>query len=106
MQKMIVANWKMHLGIRESVALAKASSMLVQGKDIVPQLVICPAFTALSEVHKVLARTRLALGAQDVGPDRYGAFTGAVGVGHLEDVGCSYVLVGHSERRSLFHETD
>ena len=106
MQKMIVANWKMHLGIRESVALAKAAVMMVQGRDTIPQIVLCPASTALYEVHKILARTRLALGAQDAGPDRYGSFTGAVGVGHLEDVGAAYVILGHSERRTVFGETD
>ncbi len=106
MQKTIIANWKMHLGIRESVALAKAAVMTVQGKDVIPNIILCPAFTALYEVHKVLARTRLTLGAQDVGPDRYGAYTGAVGVGHLEDIGCATVLLGHSERRIIFGESE
>ena len=103
---MIVANWKMHLGIRESVALAKATMLAVQGKEDAPRVVICPAFTALADVRKVTVRSRVSMGAQDVGPARFGAFTGAVGIGHLEDLGCEYVLLGHSERRIHFGETD
>lgn len=106
MEKIVIANWKMHLGIRESLALAKTTLLALQGKEIAPQVVLCPSFLALADVHKVIARSRVALGAQDVGPDRFGAYTGAVGVGHLEDVGCSYVLLGHSERRTIFGETD
>lgn len=106
MEKMIIANWKMNLGIRESLALAKTVLLALQGKEIAPRVVLCPSFLALADVHKILVRSRVALGAQDVGPDRFGAYTGAVGVGHLEDVGCSYVLLGHSERRVVFGETD
>lgn len=106
MEKMIIANWKMNLGVRESLALAKTVLLGLQGKEIAPRVVLCPSFLALADVHKVIARSRVALGAQDVGPDRFGAYTGAVGVGHLEDVGCSYVLLGHSERRTVFGETD
>jgi triosephosphate isomerase (TIM) len=106
MEKMIIANWKMNLGIRESLALAKTVLLSLQGKETAPRVVLCPSFLALADVHKVIARSRVALGAQDVGPDRFGAYTGSVGVGHLEDVGCSYVLLGHSERRMVFGETD
>lgn len=99
--KYIIANWKMNLGIRESVALARGTLLALQGKEIVPEVVLCPSATALAEVHKTLARTRMHLGAQNVGPGRSGAFTGEVGVAQLEDVGCSHVIVGHSERRAL-----
>ncbi len=106
MEKLIIANWKMNLGIRESLALAKTTLLALQGKEIAPRVVLCPSFLALADVHKAIVRSRIALGAQDVGPDRFGAYTGAVGVGQLEDVGCSYVLIGHSERRTFFSETD
>jgi triosephosphate isomerase (TIM) len=106
MEKIVIANWKMNLGIRESLALAKTTLLALQGKEIAPRVVLCPSFLALADVHKVLVRSRVLLGAQDVGPDRFGAYTGAVGVGHLEDVGCQYVLIGHSERRSIFDESD
>lgn len=106
MEKIVLANWKMNLGIRESLALAKTTLLALQGKEVTPRVVLFPSFVALADVHKVLARSRVVLGAQDVGPDRFGAYTGAVGVGQLEDVGCQYVLVGHSERRHVFGETD
>jgi triosephosphate isomerase len=104
--KYVIANWKMHLTIRESVALAKQTLSVLQGKDIVPQVIVAPSFCALHEVNKALTRTRVHLCAQDVGPDRAGAFTGAVGAAQLEDVGVRYALVGHIERRVHFGETD
>lgn len=103
---MIIANWKMNLGLRESIALAKTTLLALQGREVVPQVVLCPSFTALADVHKVLVRSRVSLGAQDVGPGRFGAYTGAVGAGHLEDVGCTFVILGHSERRAVFEESD
>ncbi len=99
--KYIVANWKMNLGIRESVALARGTLLALQGKEVVPEVILCPSATALSEVHKTLSRTRMHLGAQNVGPARAGAFTGESGVAQLEDAGCVYAIIGHSERRAL-----
>lgn len=96
----------MHLGIRESVALARGVLRIGRGREVAPVAVICPSFLALAEVHKVLARSRVALGAQNCGFDRQGAFTGEVSTAMLEDVSCAYVLIGHSERRELFGETD
>ncbi len=96
----------MHLGVRESVALARGVLRSIRGKDVMPEVILCPSFTALSEVHKVLARSRIGLGAQNVGLERTGAYTGEISVAMLEDVGAGHVLVGHSERRSHFGETD
>lgn len=102
--KYVIANWKMNLGVRESVALARGTLLALQGKEKVPEIILCPSFTALSEVKKTLARTRMALGAQNVGPGRAGAFTGEVGAAQLEDAGVTYVILGHSERRITFAE--
>lgn len=96
----------MHLGIRESVALARGVVRHLRGKLETPDLVLCPSFTSLSEVHKVLARSRVSLGAQDVGFDRTGPYTGAISAAMLQDVGCGYVIIGHTERRRFFGETD
>ena len=104
--KYIIGNWKMHLGVRESVALARGVLRSMRGKDIVPEIVLCPSSTALSEVHKVLARSRVMLGAQNTSIERAGSYTGEVSVSMLEDIGCSHVLIGHSERRNHFAETD
>lgn len=104
--KTVIANWKMNLGIRESVAQTRGVLRGIQGKEVLPRLVVCPSFTALAEVRKVLVRTHVELGAQNVGPQRAGAFTGEVGAAQLEDVGCKYVIIGHSERRTHMREDD
>lgn len=96
----------MHLGIRESVALARGVLRGLRGKEETPDVLLCPSFTALAEVHKVVARSRVRLGAQNCGFDRSGAFTGEVSTHMLEDVGAEAVIVGHSERRTTFRETD
>lgn len=104
--KTIIGNWKMHLGIRESLAHARGVLLSVMGHEVNPEIVLCPSFTALSEVRKVLVRTHVSLGAQTMGVERFGAFTGDVSVAQLDDVGCGFVIIGHSERRRLNGETD
>jgi len=96
----------MNLGIRESVALARGVARSLRGKESVPEVAVFPAFTALSEVHKALSRSRVQLGAQNIGVEKSGAYTGEVSSSMLEDVGCSYALIGHSERRWKFAESD
>lgn len=104
--KYVVANWKMNLSVRESVALVRGVLRSIQGCEQLPKIVLCPSATSLAEAHKLLTRTHVALGAQNAGPDRAGAFTGEEGMAQLEDVGCKYVIIGHSERRLKFGETD
>ncbi len=104
--KYIVANWKMNLGIRESVALARNVVRSLRGQDQTPDVILCPPFTALSEVNKTLARSRIDMAAQNAGVERSGAYTGEISPQMLEDVGVTMTLVGHSERRYIFNETD
>lgn len=104
--KYVVGNWKMNLGIRESVALARGVLRALRGKEETPNIILCPSYTALGEVRKVLARSRVELGAQNCGPALSGAMTGEIGLPMLEDFGCSHVLIGHSERRAFFGETE
>jgi triosephosphate isomerase len=68
--------------------------------------IVCPPFVYLQEVGRMLRDTPIALGAQDTCAEAHGAFTGEVSAGMLKDVGCRYVLVGHSERRLLYRESD
>ncbi|MBP9828065.1 triose-phosphate isomerase [Patescibacteria group bacterium] len=97
--KYVIGNWKMNLGIRESIAMARVALRSLQGKEDVPVVVICPSATALSEVRKVVARTRIELGSQNIGPGKAGAYTGELGGTQLQDVGVTYAIIGHSERR-------
>ena len=104
--KTIIGNWKMQVGVRESVALARASMLLLRGKKHVPNFVICPPFVALSEVRKVVARSAVHLGAQNISWEEQGAMTGEISARMLTEVGATHVIIGHSERRQQLNETD
>ena len=104
MKKLIVANWKMNKNVREAVFLASdLKKMLENSKNGV---VICPSFTALESVSKELIGSSIKLGAQNMHFEEQGAFTGEVSALMLKDLGCEYVILGHSERREFFAERD
>ena len=101
--KLIAGNWKMHKTVAEAIAL---TDNIAAGLAQVPagrEVLICPTFTALGAV---VARPRGAVhvGAQNLYPEVQGAFTGEISPGMLVDIGCTHVIVGHSERRQLFGE--
>jgi triosephosphate isomerase len=105
----IAANWKMHKTHLEAIRDVQKLSYLVDADDVERvEVVVCPAFTALRAVQTLIDsdRLRFGLGAQDVHPQDEGAFTGEVSPPMLEALKVSYVIVGHSERRQLFAETD
>jgi len=108
MRKIIIAgNWKLFKTISEGIELAnglKRELFNISADDI--DIVICPVFTALSEVGEVVSNSNIYLGAQDAYWQDEGAFTGEVSAKLLKDVGCSYVILGHSERRQFFSETN
>jgi triosephosphate isomerase len=98
------ANWKMHKTIGEAVAFATAFAPLVA--DVTnAEIVIAPPFPALAAASTALRGTRVLLAAQNVHPDKQGAFTGEVSPPMLVDLGCAYAIIGHSERRHLFGES-
>ncbi len=102
---LIAGNWKMHRTVSESVALARAVADTAR-IGARTEVVVAPVFTALAAVSKALEGTRVAVSAQNVYWEEQGAFTGEISPLMLRDVGCTYSLVGHSERRQLFGETD
>jgi triosephosphate isomerase len=101
----IAGNWKMHLTAAEARELATAV-VRVSPELQEAEIVIAPPYTALSEVRKVLEGSSVKLAAQNLFWGEKGAFTGEVSGPMLKDAGCRYVIIGHSERRQFFKETD
>jgi triosephosphate isomerase len=108
MRKTIIAgNWKMYKTISQAIELANGLKReLYELEAAAIDIVLCPAFTALGEVSEVILNSNLQLGGQDVYWREEGAFTGEVSSLMLKDAGCTYVIIGHSERRQYFAETD
>ncbi|MEI8355795.1 MAG: triose-phosphate isomerase [Deltaproteobacteria bacterium] len=106
MRKPVIAgNWKLYNSTAEAVKLIDELIPLVSDTALT-EIVVAPAFTALSAVKKALADSGIQLAAQDCFWEEEGAYTGEVSPMMLTDVGCSHVLIGHSERRQFFGETD
>jgi len=101
----VAGNWKMNLGLREASELAR--KVVEAGPELEgATTVLVPPFTALAAVAAAVAGSDVGLGAQDLYWEKHGAFTGEVSGPLLRDAGCGYVIVGHSERRQFFGETD
>ena len=104
-QPMIAGNWKLHKTIAEACDLIKELIPAVAENKKV-EVVVAPAYTALSRAAEALTASSIKLAAQNCYSEPQGAFTGEVSPQLLKDAGCSYVIIGHSERRQLFGETD
>jgi triosephosphate isomerase (TIM) len=106
MRRPIVAgNWKMH-GTRSGNARLVEEIISRYPADPAAECVVCPPYVYLQELGRLLREATILLGAQDVCAEAQGAFTGEVSATMLKDVGCHYVIVGHSERRLLYRESD
>jgi len=100
---LIVGNWKMHNTVSESVSLVNRLKGLLSDGNC-REIAVCPPFTALESVKHALPK-RILLGAQNMHYETSGAFTGEISAGMLKDMGCTFVILGHSERRQIFGES-
>lgn len=104
MNKIIAGNWKMYKTIGESVQFLKTLIPLVSNASAT--VMIAPSFTAIAECSKIVRGTNLLIGGQNMSDSEEGAFTGEISARMLKDAGASFVILGHSERRQIFGETD
>lgn len=102
---LIIGNWKMNLGVSQAQGLVKSLDSLMSEIDGV-DVVIAPPFTSLYSVSQALKGSSLGLAGQNFHFERNGAFTGEISLEMLKDCGCGFALIGHSERRQIFGESD
>jgi len=101
---LIAGNWKMHNGRQETLDFL--TKFLPKAKDLTVEVAVCPPFTSLYAAADLLKGTNVKLGAQNMHWEEKGAFTGEVSPLMLKEIPCDYVIIGHSERRQYFAETD
>ena len=107
MRKTVIAgNWKMNNDLKESEKLIVELKNLLQNEKPNCDVIVCPPYTSLSEAYKLLKGSQIKLGAQNMHFEENGAFTGEVSASMLKSVGCEYVILGHSERRHIFGESN
>jgi triosephosphate isomerase len=103
-KRIVVANWKMNKTPKEAIELVELLKEKVNTDDV--DVVFCVPFVDLIPVAETLTDTNIMLGAQNVHFEDFGPFTGEISAPMLKEIGCQYVIIGHSERRAFFNETD
>ncbi|MEO8512702.1 MAG: triose-phosphate isomerase [Ignavibacteria bacterium] len=106
-KKVIIANWKMNKGLVQSQQFADELKLYIEKHKVIDaDIILCPPFTSLEAVYKKINGTQIKLGAQNMYFETIGAYTGEISAGMLKSCGCKYVILGHSERRQYFSETN
>ena len=104
-KQFIAGNWKMNLTFEDVKALSRELCDGLEGSDAV-DVGVFPSFVYLKEVCDIFSDSKVFVGAQNMSMDKCGAFTGEISGPMLKDVGCTHVLIGHSERRTIYQETN
>ncbi len=102
-EKYIVGNWKMNTNVHEGIQLAKKIATQIRSSDTT-KIIVAPPFTSLSTIADIIRDTPVKLAAQNASAYELGSYTGEISAGMIVDIGASYVILGHSERRLFFHE--
>jgi len=103
-KKIVAGNWKMNTTLQEGIELAKAVNSMVNENDVT--VVLCTPFIHLTEVKKVISKKNVFLGAQNCADQKSGAYTGEVSAAMVKSTGATHLVLGHSERRAYYGETD
>lgn len=104
--KVIAGNWKMNNNLEESEKLINGLKNLLQNENPNCDVIICPPFISLAEASNLIKDSVIKLGAQNMYFEENGAYTGEISASMLKSTGCEYVILGHSERRTIFGESD
>lgn len=105
-RKILAGNWKMHMTAEQSATLAAEIAAGLKDKPLAHEVVVCPTYVSIDRVSAMLKGTAVAVGAQDMHWEKQGAFTGKISGDMLVSLGVTYVILGHSEQRAYFGETD
>lgn len=105
-KKVVAGNWKMNKNLSETIELISGIKKELENGETNAEVIICPPFTSLETAKALIKDSKISLGAQNLHQEENGAFTGEISADMLKSVGCEYVIIGHSERRTIFNETD
>ncbi|HET54294.1 MAG TPA: triose-phosphate isomerase [Ignavibacteria bacterium] len=105
-RKVVAGNWKMNMNLSGTIELLSAIKNELSKSDSKTEVIVCPPFTSLETAVTVVKGSSIKVGAQNMHYESDGAFTGEISADMLKSVGCEYVILGHSERRTLFGESD
>ncbi|MCK9425157.1 MAG: triose-phosphate isomerase [Ignavibacteriaceae bacterium] len=105
-KKVIAGNWKMNLNLQESISLISGIKNGLGPLSSNVEVIVCPPYTSLETASTLVKNSPVKLGAQNMCFEESGAYTGEISAAMLKSVGCEYVILGHSERRTIFGESD